>query len=75
MLARMLLLKPVLKRENQVWRLTSTFSNLSSYNHLQMQSGIIQYTMDVSECLLITHCKQSFLWTNKHVKDFAEQVV
>ena len=37
--------------------------------------AIIQYTTDVSEWLLITHCKQPFLRTNKQVKDFSEQVV
>ena len=36
---------------------------------------IIQYTTDVSEYLLITHCKQPFLWTNKQAKDFPEQIV
>ena len=37
--------------------------------------AIIQYTADVSEWLLITHCKQPFLQTNKQAKDFSEQVI
>ena len=36
--------------------------------------GLIQYTADVSEHLLITHCKHPFTCTSKN-KDFAEQVI
>ncbi|KAN0101069.1 hypothetical protein V8E55_001053 [Tylopilus felleus] len=49
---------------------------LQSFTDIIRNSGaIIQYTTDVSERLLITHCKQPFMRTNKQVKDFSEQVV
>ncbi|KAI6139499.1 hypothetical protein BKA82DRAFT_3988476 [Pisolithus tinctorius] len=41
---------------------------------IRNNGGLIQYTADVSERLLITHCKRPFERTNKN-KDFAEQVV
>ena len=36
--------------------------------------AIIHHTADVSECLLITHCKHPFEHTSKN-KDFIEQIV
>ncbi|KAI9568687.1 hypothetical protein HD554DRAFT_2204916 [Boletus coccyginus] len=42
---------------------------------IRNSGAIIQYTIDVSERLLIMHCKQSFLRTNKQAKDFSKQVV
>ena len=41
---------------------------------IRNNSGLIQYTVDVSERLLITHCKHPFDCTSKN-KDFAEQVI
>ena len=49
---------------------------LQSFADAIRNSGaIVQYTADVSERLLITHCKQPFLRTNKQAKDFPEQIV
>jgi len=41
---------------------------------IRNNGGLIQYTADVSERLLITHCKHPFDHTSKN-KDFAEQVI
>ena len=43
-------------------------------NAIRNNGGLIQYTADVSERLLITHCKNTFARTSKN-KDFTEQVV
>ncbi|KAF8837316.1 hypothetical protein BDN67DRAFT_991809 [Paxillus ammoniavirescens] len=49
---------------------------LQSFADAIKSSGvIIQYTADVSERLLITHCKKPFLRTSKQAKDFVEQVI
>jgi len=47
---------------------------LSFASAVQNNGGLIQYTADVSERLLITHCKDTFRRTNKN-KDFTTQVV
>lgn len=47
---------------------------LSFANAIRNNGGLIQYSADVSERLLITHCKHPFARTNKN-KDFTEQVV
>ncbi|KIM60187.1 hypothetical protein SCLCIDRAFT_26833 [Scleroderma citrinum Foug A] len=47
---------------------------LSFASAVQNNGGLIQYTADVSEWLLITHCKNTFRQTNKN-KDFTMQVV
>ncbi|KAG2121046.1 uncharacterized protein F5147DRAFT_741881 [Suillus discolor] len=36
---------------------------------------LMQFSADVTERLLITHCKNLFLWTSRQIKDFMEQCV
>ncbi|KAG1781688.1 hypothetical protein EV702DRAFT_1177394 [Suillus placidus] len=36
---------------------------------------LMQFSADVTERLLITHCKDLFLWTSRQIKDFTEQCV
>ena len=47
-----------------------------SFGHSICNSGaLIQYTADVSERLLITHCKDPFMRTNRQKSSFTEQIV
>ncbi|KAG1848760.1 hypothetical protein DFJ58DRAFT_729794 [Suillus subalutaceus] len=36
---------------------------------------LMQFSADVTEWLLITHCKDIFPWTSRQIKDFTEQCV
>ncbi|KAG1778129.1 hypothetical protein EV702DRAFT_1179099 [Suillus placidus] len=36
---------------------------------------LMQFSVDMTECLLITHCKDLFIQTNRRVNDFMEQSV
>ncbi|KAI6115800.1 hypothetical protein EDD17DRAFT_1470754 [Pisolithus thermaeus] len=47
---------------------------LSFADAIRRSGGLIQYSADVSERLLITHCKVPFTRTNRQ-SDFAEQIV
>ncbi|KIN93699.1 hypothetical protein M404DRAFT_35826 [Pisolithus tinctorius Marx 270] len=47
---------------------------LSFVDAIRRSGGLIQYSADVSEHLLITHCKTPFTQTNKQ-PNFAEQIV
>ncbi|KAG1848559.1 hypothetical protein DFJ58DRAFT_842935 [Suillus subalutaceus] len=47
---------------------------LSFAEAIRNNGGLIQFTVDVSERLLITHCKSPFTRTSKQ-KDFSEQIV
>ncbi|KAG1829890.1 hypothetical protein DFJ58DRAFT_719664 [Suillus subalutaceus] len=47
---------------------------LSFAEAIRNNGGLIQFTVDVSERLLITHCKSPFTRTSKQ-KDFGEQIV
>ncbi|KAI6009745.1 hypothetical protein PISMIDRAFT_117447 [Pisolithus microcarpus 441] len=47
---------------------------LSFADAIRRSGGLIQYSANVSERLLITHCKVPFTWTNRQ-SDFAEQIV
>ncbi|KAG2352440.1 hypothetical protein BDR07DRAFT_1384263 [Suillus spraguei] len=47
---------------------------LSFVEAIRNNNGLIQFTADVSERLLITHCKSPFTRTSKQ-KDFGEQIV
>ncbi|KAI6156556.1 hypothetical protein BKA82DRAFT_3964805, partial [Pisolithus tinctorius] len=47
---------------------------LSFADAIRRNGGLIQYSADVSERLLITHCKTPFTHTNRQ-SDFAEQIV
>ncbi|KAI6022134.1 hypothetical protein BKA83DRAFT_102958 [Pisolithus microcarpus] len=47
---------------------------LNFANAIRRSGGLIQYTADVSEQLLITHCKTPFTRTNKQ-SDFAKQII
>ena len=49
---------------------------LQSFGHSICNSGtLIQYTADVSERLLITHCKDPFSRTNRQRSGFTQQIV
>ncbi|KAG1735664.1 uncharacterized protein EDB91DRAFT_1238174 [Suillus paluster] len=47
---------------------------LSFAESIRNNGGLIQFTADISERLLITHCKSPFTRTSKQ-KDFGEQIV
>ena len=48
---------------------------LLSFAHaIRRSGGLIQYTADISEWLLITHCKTPFTRMNQQ-RDFAQQIV
>jgi hypothetical protein len=47
---------------------------LSFAEAIRNNGGLVQFTADVSEWLLITHCKSPFTRTSKQ-KDFGEQIV
>ncbi|KAI6155646.1 hypothetical protein BKA82DRAFT_17490 [Pisolithus tinctorius] len=47
---------------------------LSFMDAIRRNGRLIQYSADVSECLLITHCKMPFTRTNRQ-SDFTEQIV
>ncbi|KAI6095783.1 hypothetical protein EDD17DRAFT_1774437 [Pisolithus thermaeus] len=47
---------------------------LSFADAIRRSGGLIQYSANVSERLLITHCKVLFTWTNRQ-SDFAEQII
>ncbi|KIO01510.1 hypothetical protein M404DRAFT_28551 [Pisolithus tinctorius Marx 270] len=47
---------------------------LSFADAIRRNGGLIQYSADVSKCLLITHCKMPFTRTNRQ-SNFAEQIV
>ncbi|KAG0692408.1 hypothetical protein DFH29DRAFT_992564 [Suillus ampliporus] len=47
---------------------------LQSFRGTVQQLGtLMQFSADTTECLLITHCKDLFLWTAHQSKDFMEQ--
>ncbi|KIN99344.1 hypothetical protein M404DRAFT_30586 [Pisolithus tinctorius Marx 270] len=49
---------------------------MGSFGHnIQDVSSLIQYTADVSEHLLITHCKDPFTCTNRQRTSFTKQIV
>ncbi|KAI5986990.1 hypothetical protein F5J12DRAFT_787173 [Pisolithus orientalis] len=43
--------------------------------HIKENGTLIQYTADVTEQLLITHCKTPFEWMNQWSNTFIDQVV
>ncbi|KAG1862846.1 hypothetical protein C8R48DRAFT_603026 [Suillus tomentosus] len=49
---------------------------LQSFNGtIQKLGTLMQFSADVTERLLITHCKDLFPWTSRQIKDFTEQCV
>ncbi|KAG2039807.1 hypothetical protein BDR03DRAFT_859471, partial [Suillus americanus] len=49
---------------------------LQSFNGTIKKLGtLMQFSADVTEWLLITHCKDLFPWTSQQIKDFTEQCV
>lgn len=49
---------------------------MSSFAHQTKVNGaLIQYTADVSECLLITHCKSTFQCTSRSSRTYTGQVI
>jgi hypothetical protein len=49
---------------------------LQSFSRNITDNGnLLQYTTDVSECLLITHCKLPFERTSRNVNTFTDQIV
>ncbi|KAI9574277.1 hypothetical protein HD554DRAFT_1983514, partial [Boletus coccyginus] len=47
---------------------------LGFVNTVRNSSGLLQYTADVSEHFLITHCKTPFICTSQQ-RDFAQQII
>ncbi|KAI5998547.1 hypothetical protein F5J12DRAFT_928852 [Pisolithus orientalis] len=47
---------------------------LSFADAIRRSGSLIQYSADVSECLLITHCKTPFTWMNKQ-PNFTKQII
>lgn len=42
---------------------------------IRNSGALIQYTVDVSEYLLISHCKDTFTHTNRQKSGFTQQIV
>ena len=66
-------LKPVVMPRVSGMILTSL--NLSFMQNIKDNGALIQYTVNVTECLHITHCKVPFEWMNRNINSFIDQVV
>ncbi|KAG2140491.1 uncharacterized protein EDB93DRAFT_1241855 [Suillus bovinus] len=47
----------------------------SFHGTIKKLENLMQFSADVTEWLLITHCKNLFPWTSQKIKDFTEQCV